>query len=1051
VRATLLGPVSAQVGDTELSLGGLKQRAVFALLALNAGHVVTLDRLVDELWSDEPPSRATLVLQSYVSRLRRVLAQARKGGDEVPTIVTRPPGWLLTLAPDRVDATRFASLVAQARRLLATGEVEDAAEAAGHLQTALGLWVGDALTDLESLPFAREEAARLHDLRLSATELQLEAMLVLGESDTVADEARRLVRTSPLRERAWGALMLGLYRAGRQAEAVAAAAQLRRTLADELGLDPSPEVRDLEERILRQDPALGSRPAGRTVPRQATRLRAPPLTHRAETGTGARLVGRDDVLSLIEQTVDAAVEGRGRLLVVPAPAGLGKSSILSVIGDLVRSAGGVAVSGGGVGGGGMPALWPWVSIVRGLAAHAAGTDDAHPPSERDLAGSAAALLQGAGASARTDPGGGPGLDRTSLYRGVIDLLARERAAAPLAVLVDDAQWVDCDTLTLLSLAVDELVQAGVVFAVAFRSDEPSTADVLGMVGGVRRELATRIELRGLHPAEVAEVMRDLSGADPDPDVAAAIQARTAGHPLFVTELVRLLSSERRLDAEGVSTALPRQIREVLHRRLERLPEQTVALLAVVAVAGAADVDLLSRVTGLDADAVIDSCESALVAGLLVEDPGLADAFALSHDLVRQTIEESLSSARRIRLHAKVAATLQARGELTPQQIVDVAHHLLVAAPVVGPAAAIPYLVAASEDALSRFANDHAEQNLTAALDLARQVRDPAERAALERQMQGRLAIFLGYTRGRLLPPHLRDGVRPAPPPKDAESTAGWLGTAIMTGVAGDYAATIALAEHALVDEVPPVTAVAAHYALGWAQFVLGRVDAARHEFATVEELMSGIAIDVPGLFVSVAVTTPCWAALIAHVSGDDAGADARIALGAARATGSDLGNLHVALLRSWLAAMRRDVMDARSNAADCARLSERLDYPLFPLHARIIGGWADTLAGDVAGAERADAAYGEYHAAGVRLFQPFYLLLRAEAHAETGDAATAARLVIESRAVSAGLGDVCLSPRLTAFADALVPPASRPPPASSMQALRGSVVTGRAPDSRSSR
>jgi len=246
----------------------------------------------------------------------------------------------------------------------------------------------------------------------------------------------------------------------------------------------------------------------------------------------------------------------------------------------------------------------------------------------------------------------------------------------------------------------------------------------------------------------------------------------------------------------------------------------------------------------------------------------------------------------------------------------------------------------------------------------------------------------------------------------------------MTGVAGDYAATIALAEHALVGDVLPVTAVAAHYALGWAQFVLGRVDLARYEFATVEELMSGIAIDVPGLFVSVAVTAPCWAALIAHVSGDDSGADARIALGAARATHSDLGHLHVALLRSWLAAMRRDVMDARSSGAVCARLSERLGYPLFPLHARIIGGWADTLAGDVAGAERADTAYGEYHAAGVRLFLPFYLLLRAEAHAETGDPATAARLVVESRAVSASLGDVCLSPRLNAFADTLVPPAS---------------------------
>src|SRR3954453_1066145 len=115
MRATLLGPVLARVGDTELSLGGFKQRAVFALLALHAGHVVPLDRLVEELWSGEPPARATLTLQSYVSRLRRVLANAGEGGGQVPAIQSRPPGWLLTLAPENVDVTRFASLVGHAR------------------------------------------------------------------------------------------------------------------------------------------------------------------------------------------------------------------------------------------------------------------------------------------------------------------------------------------------------------------------------------------------------------------------------------------------------------------------------------------------------------------------------------------------------------------------------------------------------------------------------------------------------------------------------------------------------------------------------------------------------------------------------------------------------------------------------------------------------------------------------------------------------------------------------------------------------------------------
>jgi hypothetical protein len=217
--------------------------------------------------------------------------------------------------------------------------------------------------------------------------LQLHAMLVLGESDTVADEARRFVAANPLRERAWCALMLGLYRAGRQADALAAAAQLRRILLDELGLDPSPEVRDLEERILRQDPALATPVLNPTAPDRQRSRRAAETPARAETPLLPALVGRDEVLARIGATVDAAAQGRGRLLVVPAPAGLGKSSILAAIGDEVSSSGGVVLSGTGVDGGRVPALWPWVSMVRGLVAHEASAGEASPCSSTTRMGS----------------------------------------------------------------------------------------------------------------------------------------------------------------------------------------------------------------------------------------------------------------------------------------------------------------------------------------------------------------------------------------------------------------------------------------------------------------------------------------------------------------------------------------------------------------------------------------------------------------------------------------------------------------------------------------
>ena len=307
VKVTLLGPVSAETGGAELTLGGLKQRAVFALLALNAGRVVSMDRLVDELWRDEPPSRATLSLQSYMSRLRRLLAGAAQ-------IVTRPPGWTIDLDPDDVDVTRFVSLVSHARKL-------PPAEAVPVLRAALALWQGEALADLQAISFARDEATRLGELRLSATGLLLDAMLAIGQSDGVIAEARQFVAANPYHEHGWQSLMLALYRAGRQSEAVAAAAELRRLLVDDLGLDPSPETRELEQRILRQDPAL--------VPAIQEPV-APAAT------AGPALVGRAEALAHL----DAATDGRGGLLVFDAPAGLGKSTMLQALADRVRAAGG---------------------------------------------------------------------------------------------------------------------------------------------------------------------------------------------------------------------------------------------------------------------------------------------------------------------------------------------------------------------------------------------------------------------------------------------------------------------------------------------------------------------------------------------------------------------------------------------------------------------------------------------------------------------------------------------------------------------------------------
>jgi DNA-binding SARP family transcriptional activator len=1040
MRVTLLGPVAAAAGGRELTLGGLKQRAVFALLALNAGRVVPLDRLVDELWADEPPSRATLSLQSYVARLRHVLAAVSAQEAEAPRIVTRPPGWLLTLDPEQVDVTRFVNLVSSARRTLAIGGADGATTATEFLEQAMEMWTGEPLAGLEAVRFARQEAARLNELRLDAIELLLQAHLALGETDSVAERAGQFVTAHPFRERGWCALMLALYRCGRQSEALAAAARLRRTLATELGVDPSPEVRRLEEQILRQDPTLSSSAAGLTgLPGESPATDAPaspavtpPERARApDADARTPLVGRDDVLSVLDAAVAQAKTGHGRLLVLHAPAGLGKSSILEALEERVVSDGGAVLRGDCVGAGAAPALWPWVSVVRGIAELIDSSPGSHTDgdqSEEQIAARSALLVLQANVSLGAPapdavPTGDPALSRMRLFRGVIEAIAAARAAQPLAVVMDDMHWADKDTLTLLSLAVDELVDRGVLFAISVRADEPNTDTVLSLVDRLRRSAVRRVNLPPLGTPEVAVLVRAISGSDANSDVIATIRSRTAGNPLFVCELVRLLSSERRLDTDGVRETLPREVHEVLRRRLDRLPQQTVALLTVVAVAGGpADVDQLANVTGLDPDAVLDGCEAAVLAGLLLDDTQHPGSFVLSHDLVRQTLEQSLSTARRLRLHARIAAVLQKHEPMTSLQIVDVARHLTIAAPVVGPAAAVPYLMAASDDALSRYANDQAEQHLRTALALISQVQNPTERSALEAPVRGRLTFLLLTVRGaQAEEPATQE--QDVIQPRDAESTIGWLGSMIRATLTGQAPEAAAAAEVILASEALPEARFCAHFVRGFASHIMGRIAVAREAFDEMEGLAAqGVDVQIPGFFDG-AVVAATESALLAHVGGDERRADSLMATAATRAAGSEQGLVTLAQHQLWLAAMRGDPELARQHSATCRALADRLDVPLYGQVADLVGGWADAMLGDPSGADRADTAFDQYLATGLRLNIPLYLLLRAEAHLSAGRNRQAGELIRQSRALAVDRREVCLSPRLLAWAATQLPEA----------------------------
>ena len=246
----MLGPLEVLRDGRPVDLRGTKRRAVLALLVLQANEVVRTDRLIEDLWGADRPANAPGALHNHLSRLRKDLGE--------DALATKPWGYVLRADPDAIDVRRFESLVDEARPL-------PARERSAKLADALALWRGPALADLANEPALEAEVARLDELRQSAVEQRIDARLELGEHAEVIRELERLIAEHPLRERLRGQLILALYRSGRQAEALETYRETRRVLVDELGIEPSPELRELEKAILRQDPALAAVAAAPSV------------------------------------------------------------------------------------------------------------------------------------------------------------------------------------------------------------------------------------------------------------------------------------------------------------------------------------------------------------------------------------------------------------------------------------------------------------------------------------------------------------------------------------------------------------------------------------------------------------------------------------------------------------------------------------------------------------------------------------------------------------------------------------------------------------------
>ncbi|MFC4051120.1 BTAD domain-containing putative transcriptional regulator [Actinomadura syzygii] len=683
----VLGAFGVEVAGAPADHGGPRQRSVLARLAVARGRMVPADLLVEDLWAGTvPPARAAAGLQSFVSHLRRALEPDRPPRTPASVLVTEPPGYALRLPDANVDAWRFDALVGEAADLLEA----DAAAARRRAEPALAAWRGPAYAEFAALPWAANEAARLDERRRLAVERRAEAMLRLASAAEAVPDLEAHAAANPLREEAWRLLALALYRAGRQGDALGALRRARAALTEELGVDPGPALRRLEADILAQAPALAEpvRPVLRAVPEPAD-----------EPEPGPAFVGRAAELARLGAAARDAAAGRGGLVLVGGDAGMGKTALAERFARSLAGRGWTCAWGRAPETGGAPAAWPWAELLRELSAAA--------PPPADLAGRLAPLLDDA-VRAAADPEADVSTGRFRLHLAVGDYLAGLADGAPLLLVLDDLHWADEETLALLARLAGRLRDRPVLLVTTFRQTEVGDGLAAALAALARHEPA-RIDLRGLSAPEVAALVRETCATGLDDAELSAIAERTGGNPFFTRETARLL------DAEGLPAAVrrvPAGVGDVLRRRIGRLPPSVRSVLRDAAVVGRdADLRVLADLAG-DEDAVLDAVEAGLAGGLVTEpEPG---RMRFAHALVRDTLYDGISRARRTRLHGRVAVALERHG---PGEAAAIAHHYLESG--ADPAKAVQYARRAAAAAEARFAHGAAAALWTRVVDTLR--------------------------------------------------------------------------------------------------------------------------------------------------------------------------------------------------------------------------------------------------------------------------------------------------------------------------------------------
>jgi DNA-binding SARP family transcriptional activator/DNA-binding CsgD family transcriptional regulator len=657
VQVRLLGPIDVLVDGASRQVRGFRRKAVLSVLALHPGTVVSTDRLISVVWGGTAPAAALNTLQSHVSHLRQVFGRRS-------AILTRSPGYVLDLGEQSTDVEVAEGLIAQGSKSV------DARSRADALQAALELWRGRPLADVASAAWLGEQAQRLDQLWLQAMHALVEARLELGDHAALVPDLQRLTQEHPLDEQIHGQLILALYRANRQADALAAYHRLRQTLGDELGIDPSKSLRDLEGAILRQDPTLltphrASGPLMEVARAEPVRLAAPdPIPDTAATVNfvrlgAAALVGRGGELGSLKSVVDAASRGTGGAVFLIGEPGIGKTRLAAETARLGEQLGLTVLRGRAA----TPAVQfrplseALLSILRRSGA----------PDDPDLLPYRPALSRLV-PEWRTDRPAGVDDSLVVLAEGVLRLVIALGRPRGCVLVLEDLHDADPDTLAVVDYLIDNAASERLLVVATARTDPSAALDLLR--AAQHRRSATVVELTRLDD----DAVRQMAGAclDIHPDevpqpVLDRLLTTADGVPLHVEELLAGMVSDQVLEfvdgrwsMTGPAPAqIPVSLATTLAGRADRLSPAAGAMLRAAALLGRRFPAVAAgAAAGVDGAGLLACLREAVDAQLLVpqEDP---DLYAFRHVLTAEALQARLLPLDRAALSRRAAESVEA--------------------------------------------------------------------------------------------------------------------------------------------------------------------------------------------------------------------------------------------------------------------------------------------------------------------------------------------------------------------------------------------------------